>query len=271
MEEAKEVQFKLPETVKFPGVLFEGAEDMEEVKEKLTESGFIAIQRKEVIADRLMSTEEINNIREEYGEIAETALPELQSELAELEAKFKREKKTMEGKIASMNTKFKDLVYLAKKGIKDFELVSDCTFRIPVLNHYLYYTWINDRFELALVQEIPNHERNDIFNSVERNKAIFEELGFELPEIDLNEGKENFRRFSGDGYDFEVWTENDFIHVIKMWTEDFVNEHTGEVISENKREREDYSIEDYPYSDLEDGEIEGEEGETDEVSDDPEE
>lgn len=51
------------------------------------------------------------------------------------------------------------------------------TFRIPVMGYYLYYSWVNEAFRLALVQEIPKHEYNDLFNSGEMNQEAFKSLG----------------------------------------------------------------------------------------------
>jgi len=190
----KEIKFKLPESVEFPQVIFEDALSLESVKTKLEESGFIAVKQKNVKASRIMDADEISEIRAEYGEIAETDLPSLYAELSELESDYKNAKKELEGRISSANTKFKDLVSVAKKGIKDFDLDYDNTFCISVQKHYLFYTWVNGRFELALVQEIPTYNESDIFNSVETNKKVFEELGYELPEIEIenkNEQAEN--------------------------------------------------------------------------------
>lgn len=66
------------------------------------------------------------------------------------------------------------------------------TFRIPVMGYYLYYSWVNDAFRLALVQEIPKHEYNDLFNSGEKNQEAFKELGYDLPNVDFKDTRKMF-------------------------------------------------------------------------------
>ena len=168
----EELKFKLPATVKFPEVIFSDCVSMDDVKKKLAES-FVTIQEKDVIANRVMDDYEISTIRANYGEIAEEQIPELEAQFESLKAKFNTEKKDFEAKISALHTQFKDLVNLAKKGIKDYPLKMIDTFRIPVMGHYLYYSWVNDAFRLALVQEIPKHEYNDLFNSGEMNQEAF--------------------------------------------------------------------------------------------------
>lgn len=244
-EPQKLVVFKLPESVEFPQVIFSDAKGIEEVKALIAESGFVAVQQKDVIANRIMDVEEISEIRGKYGEIAENELPELYVELAELEAKFKSDKKQLEAQISAANTQFKDLVSFAKRGIKDLQLDMDNTFRISVLNHYLYYTWVNDRFELALVQEIPAHQKFDIFNSVEKNKEVFEQLGFTLPEIEIKDSRVNLRRFSTSISNYEVWEENGNVIVLRFWKDDFVDEDTKEIVSIDRQEKEVFTPEEY--------------------------
>jgi hypothetical protein len=246
------VVFKLPESVEFPQVIFADAKDIEHVKELIAESGFVAVQQKDVIANRIMDAEEISEIRGKYGEIAENELPELYQELAELEAKFKADKKQLEAQISASNTQFKDLVGYAKRGIKDLPLEMDKTFRISVLNHYLYYTWVNDRFELALVQKIPAHQKFDIFNSVEKNKEVFEQLGFTLPEIEIEDSRVGLRRYTAGDCNYEVWEEKDKIMVSRFWKEDYLDEDTGTVITIDRQDTESYGTDNYKkdYSDI---------------------
>ena len=94
----EEVQFKLPTTVKFPEIIFPDCVCMDEIKKKLAEN-FIAIQEKDVIANRVMDDYEISTIRANYGEIAEEQMPELEAQLESLKAKFNNEKKEFEAKI----------------------------------------------------------------------------------------------------------------------------------------------------------------------------
>lgn len=267
----EEVQFKLPTTVKFPEIIFPDCVCMDEIKKKLAEN-FIAIQEKDVIANRVMDDYEISTIRANYGEIAEEQIPELEAQLESLKAKFNNEKKEFEAKISELHTQFKDLVNLAKKGVRDYPPKMIDTFRIPVMGYYLYYSWVNDAFRLALVQEIPKHEYNDLFNSGEKNQEAFKELGYDLPNVDFKDTRKNVRQF-GEGENIvEVWEEDGYDVWLEQWIEDFVDESTGESIPIQRHELHRSPIEESPCRKEENNDETGtQEGETIEVSEESEE
>lgn len=260
----EELKFKLPTTVKFPEVIFSDCVCMDDVKKKLSEH-FVTIQEKDVIANRVMDDYEISTIRANYGEIAEEQIPELEAQFEALKAKFNTEKKDFEAKISALHTQFKDLVNLAKKGIKDYPLKMIDTFRIPVMGNYLYYSWVNDAFRLALVQEIPKHEYNDLFNSGEMNQEAFKALGYELPDIDVKDTRKNLRKFGKDENVVEVWEEDGQDVWLEHWTEDFLDEGSGEVVPIQRHEWHRVPIEESPWR-KEDEQTEAQEGEADEIS-----
>lgn len=265
----EEIKFKLPVTIKFPEIIFPDCVSMDDVKKKLSEH-FVAVQEKDVIANRVMDDYEISMIRSTYGEIAEEQLPELESKFENLKAEYNSAKKEFEAKISSLHTQFKDLVYLAKKGIRDHPLEMSDTFRIPVMGYYLYYSWVNEAFKLALVQEIPKHEYNDIFNSDEKKQEAFRGLGYKLPDVNLNDPRVNVRRFGEGDSEIEVWEEDGYDIWIEEWTEDVVDENSGEVIPIHRHERHKSPIEESPWR-KENEQTCTQERETIEVSEDPEE
>ena len=265
----EELKFKLPATVKFPEVIFSDCVSMDDVKKKLAES-FVTIQEKDVIANRVMDDYEISTIRANYGESAEEQIPELEAQFESLKAKFNTEKKDFEAKISALHTQFKDLVNLAKKGIKDYPLKMIDTFRIPVMGHYLYYSWVNDAFRLALVQEIPKHEYNDLFNSGEMNQEAFKALGYDLPDIDVKDTRKNLRKFGKDENVVEVWEEDGQDVWLEHWIEDFLDEDSGEVVPVQRHEWHRVAIEESPWR-KEDEQTEAQEGEADEIPAEPEE
>lgn len=267
----EELKFKLPSNIKFPEVIFPDCVCMDDVKKKLAEN-FVTIQEKDVIANRVMDEYEISTIRANYGEIAEEQMPELEAQYESLKAEYNAAKKEYEAKISSLHTQFKDLVNLAKKGIKDYPLKMIDTFRIPVMGHYLYYSWVNDTFRLALVQEIPKHEYNDLFNSGEKNQEAFKELGYDLPNIDVKDTRKNVRQF-GEGENLiEVWEEDGEDVWLEQWIEDFLDEDSGEAVSIKRHEWHRASIEESPWRKEESNdETSSQEGEAIEVSEESEE
>lgn len=261
----EELKFKLPTTVKFPEIIFSDCVCMDDVKKKLSEH-FVTIQEKDVIANRVMDEYEISTIRANYGEIAEEQMPELESRFEALKTEFNSAKKEFEAKISSLHTQFKDLVNLAKKGIRDYPLKMIDTFRIPVMGYYLYYSWVNEAFRLALVQEIPKHEYDDLFNSGEMNQKAFEELGYELPNINVKDTRKNVRKFGKGENTVEVWEEDGEDVWLEHWTEDFLDEDSGEVVPVQRHEWHRVSIEESPWRKEEENDETGaQEGETDEV------
>lgn len=203
--------------------------------------------RKCVTVNRVMDEYEISIIRANYGEIAEEQIPELESQFESLKAKFNAEKKDFEAKISALNTQFKDLVNLAKKGLKDYPLKMIDTFRIPVMGYYLYYSWVNEAFRLALVQEIPKHEYNDLFNSGEMNQEAFKSLGYELPDIEVKDTRKNLRKFGKGEEVVEVWEEEGQDVWLEHWIEDFLDENNGEIIPIQRHEWHRVSIEESPW------------------------
>lgn len=141
------------------------------------------------------------------------------------------------------------------------------TFRIPIMGYYLYYSWVNEAFRLALVQEIPKHEYDDLFNSGEINQKAFLALGYELPSIDVKDTRKNVRRF-GKGEDtVEVWEEDGEDVWLEHWTEDFLDEDSGEVVPIQRHEWHRISIEVSPWRKEEENDETGtQEGETEQLS-----
>lgn len=270
-----EIQFKLPVSIKFPEFLFKDCKSMDDIRKVLTEH-FVAVQEKDVIANRLMTVEEVSEIRERYGNIMEDSIPKLEEDLSIIEADFNLQKKEFKNRISAARTEFSDLVSLAKKGIKDFPLNMQDTFRIPVCGHYLYYTWIDDCFKLAMVQEIPKHEYSDLFNSGEKNEESFKKMGYELPNVEIKDIRVNVRKFENTEYgDIEVWEEKGEDVWMHSWIEDLLDGDKGEVISSERREWHRVPFEESPFRDgtyVDENEQTGtQEGETDKVSEPSEE
>ena len=131
---------------------------------------------------------------------------------------------------------------------------------------------MNDAFRLALVQEIPKHEYNDLFNSGEMNQEAFKALGYELPDIDVKDTRKNLRKFGKDENIVEVWEEDGQDVWLEHWTEDFLDEGSGEVVPIQRHEWHRVPIEDSPWRKEEENDETGaQEGEADEVSAEPEE
>ena len=241
----EDLNFRLPEDNQFPTVIFEGLTPLQ-IKDKIG-TDFIAMQERGVKAERLMTIEEITEVRAEYGEIAETELPELRDQLETATADFKALKERLTAEITAKDNQFRDLVYKAKRGIADFEPESENTFKIPVAGHYLYYTWTGSKFQLISAKPIPENQRFDLFNTGDKNAESFKALGYDIPDFEA-ENKDNYRIVDlENGVFVEIWEECGKDVVRKRWKEDFADEETGEVTTIERKEMDGFPLGENPY------------------------
>jgi len=241
-----ELKFALPANNEFPTELFQGM-TFQQIAELLGKD-FIVLQDKQVFATRIMSDDEISEVRAEYGEIAEMQLPVLRNEMDDINAEYKQNKERITSEITALKNKFLDLVALAREGVREYEPIADYTFRIPISSHYLTYTYTGTKFQLARVQRIPDSERYDLFNSSDRNKEMFKSLGYEFPDITI-ENRQNYRVI-GDpksGEWIEVWEKDEMDIGYKHFKEDLLDDDKDEIVTIDRKERIEIPISESPY------------------------
>lgn len=178
-------EFKLAKGVSFPRVIFQGAKDMEEIRKHLS-GKFIAESVSGTKAHRFLDKYELTSIRANYSELLEDEQPKLEDKLAEVEAQAKQIVKDAREKLQAVVTQIKDLAYQAKLGIKEVELPADTTIRMALCGHYLYYAWIDGKFQLCRVDKIPSWDEQSLFANLETNKQAF----LDVLGIDMNEYNE---------------------------------------------------------------------------------
>lgn len=180
-------EFKLPKSVSFPRVIFEGAKSMDEIR-KFLSGRFIAESISNGKAIRLLDSYEKASLRANYSELMEDEQPKLEDQLADIEANCKQLTKEAKDKLQAVITQIRDLVYQVKRGDKEVDLPSDSTVRIPLDGHYLYYAWINNQFQLCRVDKIPSWDEQSLFANQETNKEAFREvLGIDIDEAHNDE------------------------------------------------------------------------------------
>ena len=211
----QELKFQLPENHGFPETIFEGLTATDAVNE--IANNLTAIQEKSVKAKRMLTADEITDIRIEYGDIAEQQIPEMQAELQEATEIYKEAKERLTSLISAANTQFKDLVWLAREGVKEIEVDETNTFRVPVSGKYLYYSWTGIGMQLVKIVDIPETEKFDIFNTGTNNKEAFERMGYEVPEL-IIENRTNYRTVTlPNNAVAEIWEQDGKEHVIKRF------------------------------------------------------
>ena len=200
-----EVRFVLSDEAKekFADVLtiFSGADDVEKVIEKVNEY-FNAEFPTNVVARRWMDEFEKMNIREEYNQIVENEQPDAERELDAAIAEAKRIKKDAEDALLAVNKRIKELAARVKDGKEDYKLSSKNTFRIALNGYYLTFSWVDGEVKLAVVEKIPNWDKDKIWAQEDRNRKGMEELfGIKFPEVerpDVDEGDKSGDQ-GGDG------------------------------------------------------------------------
>lgn len=179
--------------------LFEGADDVEKVIEKVNEY-FNAEFPTNVVARRYMDEFEKMNIREEYNQIVENEQPDAERELDAAIAEAKRIKKDAEDALLAVNKRIKELAARVKEGQEDIKLSNKNTFRIALNGHYLTFTWIDDEVKLAQAEKIPNWDKDKIWAQEDRNRKGMEELfGIKFPEVERPKGDDKPDDDEGDG------------------------------------------------------------------------
>lgn len=169
------VEFKLPET-NMPVSLgdFEKAEEAREFVAKQ----FVATQEK-VEATRFMDEYEQQTMREEYSDVLENQIPELEKKASEKHAileEAKQDAKQADDMVKMANTKVRDLAREVKEAIKKIYLDNKNTWRIPLDGKYYYYSYFQGELQLVKIKDIPDYEKNDLLNSMSNNESSFAKL-----------------------------------------------------------------------------------------------
>lgn len=201
-----QIDFVLSDEVKekFADVLtlFDGADDVEKVIEKVNEYFNAEFPTKEV-ARRYIDDFEIRNIREEYGKIVENELPDAERELLDAIDRAKRIKKEADDALLSVRNRIKELASRVTDGKEDYKLSSKNTFRIALYGHYLTYSWVDGEVKLVKAERIPDWDKNKIWAQEDRNRKGMEELfGIKFPEVErpkVEEKKEETEEQNGGG------------------------------------------------------------------------
>ena len=168
----------------FPQVLFEGADNPEEIIGIVNEK-FNALFPENEVAVRKMDEYEINEVREEYCLKQENEVPKRQIELAEALDKAKRMKKDAEDRMANILAEICDLAAMVKTGTKEFNLSSTHTIKLALNGHYCFYSWVDNKFQLVKTEIIPEWDKRSLWSQEDRNRqAMIDLFGIVLPEVE---------------------------------------------------------------------------------------
>lgn len=199
------IEFVIPQPVKekFPLVLFEGSTSIDEIFEIVSKRFNCTFPENET-ARRKYDKFEIDNIREEYCLKQENDIPKRILELEQAIDNAKRMKKNAEDALESLQTQIRDLAAMVKDGTTDYYLSPVNTIRIALNGHYLYYSWVEGKFQLVKGEKIPEWDVRSLWAQEDMNRQAMKELfGFDFPEVDKPvDAEEQVSEESGDNDDF---------------------------------------------------------------------
>ncbi|MHA7823660.1 hypothetical protein ACVVIH_12930 [Chryseobacterium arthrosphaerae] len=137
-------------------------------------------EHQKVHAKRWYTDEEIQNFREIILNVVEEELPEAKQNLLEKEANLstaKKEKEVAVESVGALQTKISDLATEIKGEKTTIDVPANRTYRVPYKGKYYFYVWQdNGDCVLAYVQDIPEHEKAELFSSTNKNEEFFEGL-----------------------------------------------------------------------------------------------
>ena len=137
------------------------------------------------VVNRKYDDFEIAAIREEYCVKQENDAPKRKEELEKTLADIKVMKKQAEDAYNSVLLEIADLAARVKQGTCDFRLPATETARIALNGHYLYYAWVDGKFQLCKVDKIPEWDRGGLWAQEDANrKAMMDVFGVEFPEVE---------------------------------------------------------------------------------------
>lgn len=171
----EEIQF-VADSKEVPTCLgeFESVEDAH----KFMSDNFVTLSSK-FTATRLMDHKEISDLRSEYINELEEALPQIKKlhhDMAvALEDAKKAEKDAKEAVNASLN-KIQSLSTEVREGVTEINLDQAYTYELVYNGKRYYYTIMDGKIQLAGVREISPLETDDLLNTSERNAQSFQNL-----------------------------------------------------------------------------------------------
>jgi len=150
---------------------FESAKEaMDFIHSKMT-----AVNQKLTVC-RFMDNFEKNEIRKEYSELLETKLPFLEKELqkaSSVYAQAKKEFSEAQEYVNATTNEAKALAVEVKRGVKDISLDDQFTWRAAYDGKYYFYTFIDNQIKLCKIQDIPDFEKQTLWNAMADNESFF--------------------------------------------------------------------------------------------------
>lgn len=139
--------------------------------------GNLIISNHSITVNRHMDHVEKKLLREQYEDVLENVLPlnEKKLSVATSEAtEAKKKEKDAQETVNATITEVKGLAYEVKRGLREMRLDENYTFKVPFRGRFYFYTFIDGNVRLVKINDIPEHEKSEIFNSSASNEDFIE-------------------------------------------------------------------------------------------------
>jgi len=170
-----EIIFELsPDNSGFPEMLGEFPSEIE--AKKFIAAHFTALNEA-VNVYRRMDYKEIKVRRETYENILENIVPDAEIHVLHAESEYQDKKKKLADRneyLRSRETEAKNIAKEVKKGVVEIELDQEYTYKIPYKGRYYHVTYIDKVLKLAKIQDIPEHEKGDLYVKMAQNEQMID-------------------------------------------------------------------------------------------------
>ena len=125
---------------------------------------------------RFMDHFEKSELRKEYQEILEDKMPMVERDLMKATGAHEEAKRKLtEAKeyVNATTNEAKALAVEVKRGVKDVCLDDMYTWRVPFDGRYYFYTYMDGMIKLCKIADIPEYEKMDLYNAMNRNDQFF--------------------------------------------------------------------------------------------------
>lgn len=130
-----------------------------------------------VTVSRFMDATEKKATRDECTDVMENQVPVYEKQLVAAELALESAKSVLKAAKEAYDfvlSRAKTLAAEAKRGLKDIILDERDTFRVPYKGRYYFFTYVDKQLKLALIREIPESEKGDIWNAMGANEEFID-------------------------------------------------------------------------------------------------
>lgn len=131
-----------------------------------------------ITVNRHMDHVEKKLLREQYENVLENILPVNEKKHVDAANELAEAKRKEKDAIETVNATITEVKYLSqevKRGLKEMRLDENFTHKIPYKGRFYFYSYIDKEIILVKIQDIPEHEKGEIFNEASANEQFIDD------------------------------------------------------------------------------------------------